>query len=427
MHRMHRSMQFALAAFAFAPAAGAGVIVVDDDLAPGVVFHNIQEAVDAAHDGDVVLIRDGTYSLHFRLNGKSVSLVADSGATVTIFNFLVDNETMGPTSGHNVVEAVGAGKRVALRGLRMRGLEVVNCAGTVWIEDCEIYGTSPALRIKNSERVHLLHSAVTGSNGFTDPAGYFSAPTGDAVEVLASRAAVFDSILNGGGGASATPTILGPGFASSGGDALFADGLSTLWVEASTAQGGKGGNGGSTGVGPCSAGAPGGDGLRLESATATLRAVNALGGVGGAPPSAPCTTGGTNPGPTGQPIVQNGGTLIQLPGGPKDMTLDSPVREQGSTTLALAGDPNDVAVLLFAAAPASGSWSGMGVGMLAAPQFIALVPLGATGSVSVPIALPALPPGFDAVELFAQSAFCAAGNGCFLSAGAELAVLDSQF
>ena len=53
--------RFAAVLFAFVPCAPAATIVVD--LAGGADFTSVQEAVDAARDGDTVLVRPGEYAL----------------------------------------------------------------------------------------------------------------------------------------------------------------------------------------------------------------------------------------------------------------------------------------------------------------------------------------------------------------------------
>ena len=59
------------------------VVVVDAAFGAGADFLEVQDAVDAASDGDVILIRTGNYD-HVTLNAKGVSLQADVDAVVRI-------------------------------------------------------------------------------------------------------------------------------------------------------------------------------------------------------------------------------------------------------------------------------------------------------------------------------------------------------
>ena len=73
----------ALALILLAPAAAAqgNVILVDDD--GGSSFTVLQDAVDAALEGDTILVKSGTYT-RLVIDGKSVSVVADADAKVLI-------------------------------------------------------------------------------------------------------------------------------------------------------------------------------------------------------------------------------------------------------------------------------------------------------------------------------------------------------
>src|SRR5688572_20931567 len=91
-----------LALAAFAPSADAGVTVV----APtGGEHASIADAVDAAPDGEIVLVRAGAYG-SFAIHGKSVHVVADAGALVEVH-------------GSVLVDLLPAGGTVTLQGLRI--------------------------------------------------------------------------------------------------------------------------------------------------------------------------------------------------------------------------------------------------------------------------------------------------------------------
>lgn len=120
------------------------VLVVDDTPGPGVQFSDIAPAVAAASDGDLILVKSGTYS-GFDIHHRSLSVVADIGAMVEIV-------------GRVQVSALAAANRALLRGLKVRsapelgggfldpnfdysaGLQLLNSTGVTWVEDCTIDG-----------------------------------------------------------------------------------------------------------------------------------------------------------------------------------------------------------------------------------------------------------------------------------------------
>ncbi|MFM7135104.1 MAG: hypothetical protein ACKO0W_12400, partial [Planctomycetota bacterium] len=70
----------ALAALAFAPAALAAEIRVPAD------HPTIQAAINAAVNGDTVIVSSGTYAEQIRFNGKAIELRSESGAANTIID-----------------------------------------------------------------------------------------------------------------------------------------------------------------------------------------------------------------------------------------------------------------------------------------------------------------------------------------------------
>src|SRR5262249_40423605 len=83
MRAMHslRALGAILASTFLATSALANVIVVN--AAGGGNFMDIQSGVSSAFDGDTILVKPGTYA-GFTINGKSVTVVADSGPAVNV-------------------------------------------------------------------------------------------------------------------------------------------------------------------------------------------------------------------------------------------------------------------------------------------------------------------------------------------------------
>lgn len=97
----------------------------------GTAFADVQAAVDAASDGDLILIRSGTYPA-FQAIDKAVSLLPALGASVTL-------------SGECRIEALSAGKLQLLGNL-----------------NCQTYSNSftPALLLRFNEGAVLLRNAT---------------------------------------------------------------------------------------------------------------------------------------------------------------------------------------------------------------------------------------------------------------------------
>lgn len=115
-----------------APFATAGQVwVVGPAPAP---YHDLQDTIILAQQGDVVLVRPGTYE-SIRMVGRSVTVVADNSLPVSL------------TGGMRVID-MAAGNTVVLSGLRSvaadiaslpesaAALYVRDCAGQVLAQDC---------------------------------------------------------------------------------------------------------------------------------------------------------------------------------------------------------------------------------------------------------------------------------------------------
>lgn len=145
-----RSTATALAALLLTTFAHSDVWIVD--ATGGGDFRDLQPAVDAAGDGDTLVVRDGVYSTFFAID-KGLSVVAERGATPEVL-------------GTVVVRDLSAGKEFVLSGLRVtaspssdlnlvNGLILFNDFGPVRIQDCLLTGTYGS--IGPAGRGALLH------------------------------------------------------------------------------------------------------------------------------------------------------------------------------------------------------------------------------------------------------------------------------
>src|SRR5688572_15695587 len=131
--------------------ARAGVITVG----PAGAHAAIQPAVDAALDGDTVLVAPGTYA-GFTVDGKHLQVVAAS-SPVTV-------------NGTVVLRNVAAGGSATLAGFVFPFLQLTTCAGSLRIQASTIgqmFGLAlpPTVTVDQCADVALTHCMVSGWSG----------------------------------------------------------------------------------------------------------------------------------------------------------------------------------------------------------------------------------------------------------------------
>ena len=318
-----------------ATATAQSVWVVDDDGGPGVDFTQISFAVNAAGEGDLVLVRDGTY-LNFVVNGKSITVVADRGAQP-----IINVYALIPIWVHDLAP----GQEVYLRGLRFVGtffhfsepfpapsILIEDCAGEVWVEDCLFKSLGPtgslgtAIDVNNCAGVNVTRCDITSN--LADVLAF-----GSAISSRDSTLAVYDSILRGGRG-------FRPYFNSNGaGHGLRVVG-GTIFVAGSVLQGGDGeallAGAGAT---------DGGDGLNVEGgAVVHVRDSSLAGGLGGTP------TAGGSAGSPGVPTELISGSVTPVVSDARSMVIDSPVRSGTEPIVqTFTGNPGDLVYIMYSA------------------------------------------------------------------------------
>ena len=222
----------ALAFLLAASASAQTVYVVAPMPGPGVFSTDIQPAIDAAVDGDLVLVKSGSYS-GFNITAKGISVVADAGASV-VANGLV------------FISNISATQFVLLQGLTTHGdttspaIILLNAPGPIWIESCNVTGGVRnasglvGVQISTCPSVVIERSVMTGGSGAAGGTTDQGAP---GLHVANSTVTVGDSLCIGGNGA---PTlVLGPnaGFGAAGLRVLAA---STVFASGTTFKGGNG-------------------------------------------------------------------------------------------------------------------------------------------------------------------------------------------
>lgn len=421
-------LPFALAA----PALAQGVVwVVDDDGGAGVDFSDIQPAVDAASDGDLVLVRNGDYTA-FVIDGKSLTVTAG----------LHDLVVLGV--GGCAVRNLGPGQQVTLRGLNtvvpsievnlIDGLVLENNQGPVWIENCLwqggicfpffcSLGGSAGVRATDCDSVMFAGTTLRGGETFD---GAITA--GHAVIAVNSNLSFYDCIVVGGLGFP-QPISANPVQGANGGHAIVLDN-SFFLASGTNFEGARGGDGAPPGpLGePCSDGGDGGSGVSTvgNASSYALLQSSLLAGAGGLPGGPACS-----PGTSGGAVDPLGGVPVEtvFPLAPHTLSISSPVPASQALIASLQGQAGNTLILLIAlvqdhvlALPFTG--------VLLVPATSLVLPLGVippTGFILFNLSSPGLPPGLDFLNLYLQMAWIAPDMTAGLGSGTQLSVLQPGF
>lgn len=390
----------ALAALLLAlPAAPQGQVhVVDATGGPGSEFTSIVDAIAAAAEGDVVLVRTGQYD-SVGIVAKSLIVVAERGAQVDCPSLFIHD--------------LPADHPVVVQGLsfmrfdeRVGSLELDEAP--IWLERCSfevIPGgfLTHSLEPVDCASVVLVRSQVLARGPLSGLSGIFT---------QRSRLHIYESHVES---QDSVPAIA----------AGIAAREAFLEVYGSTVKGPDGLDGRSS---SCD-GMDGGPAVRLLSG-GTSRLVTRddqlLGGAGGMPFDESC-----DPGADGAEVeILSSSTWQSLSGPVRSHEVDSPVREDESLHLRFSGAPGDRVWILVSSRPgiglASPFWEGE---FLLDPPYnmISLGTLPPSGVLQFPFPAPDLPAGVESRVVFAQAIFRDAVSGRFIASSPTVTViLDSS-
>jgi predicted outer membrane repeat protein len=257
------------------------------DVSGGGSFATIQAAVDAAHDGDVILVRSGSYGA-VTIDGKSVRLIADVNAQVSI-------------AGTLTVKNIPAAKSVVVAGIGVVGgmqyptslpaLALSNDLGCVRFQSCVLHGGTgvtgggcnpggvggAGAAIASSSRVSFSACQLFGGDGYGDTfVACLGGLGGSGGTMSASSVALYDCVVRAGNGGGVDSQVNYHG--GQGGEAwLVNDQL--LFASRTHFVGGSGGSG--------FFGGSGGDGLSVQTGASvelvscTFAGGNGVSGDGG--------------------------------------------------------------------------------------------------------------------------------------------------
>lgn len=373
-------------------------------------YATIQAAVDAAVDGDTLIIDPkGSYTEDVVIDNKALSLVAEYSFPL---NFL---------TGRILVQNLAAGKTFVLTGIRSQGatyqkgegLYLMNNPGSVRVEDCTLEGRdvlialgsdsdgSIGVKITNCPDAAFARCVITGGDGGDQFFGY---PAGDGAAGLSSAGStvtLYDCDLEGGRGGGADWGD-DPGDGDHGclcvSTSLFASGCHFAGGDAGSEPGGKDGRGG--------------NGLQVSGTARLLD--NTFEGGSGSPPGLPV-----------------GGNVIHyLDGTARHFHMPTPGGEENAVALTFEGMPGDLAALLFAHQPGSQFVPDFnGQLLLATTALPILVYLGAapSGTLYWEGFIPKQNPGFIASTAFIQSIFMDVTSDATLGPPRTLTLLGEAY
>ncbi len=332
----------ALASLLLSDAAHAEVRTVG--ALPADEYPTIQQAVNAANDGDVILVRDGDYP-SFVVDDKALAIFTrrpPGEAQVQVGTIRVRNLSAGKTLVLSGLSALGTTSDLPWEGA---GTYLVDCQGSLRFQACTLQGAdgygasplwvhdgSPGAQIENCTDVVFTECEIRG--GQSSPVYVNGQDTGGyGMRLVSSNVGVYGGMIRGGDGADADDLDAGFGGrgVSSSGSLLF---LSSTYV--------KGGDGGDADVEGF--GGWGGDGVSTSPNGQTYVVdVVPVPGYGGYAPG-PCGFVQYCSGEDGQPTV---GPFTDLGGSSRLADAFPPVRyDTEAITLATSGLAGD-RVLLF--------------------------------------------------------------------------------
>ena len=337
-----------LALLVLASASRAGNVLVVDG-AGGAGFTEIQPAVEAASEGDTILVKSGTYA-SFAVVNKSLSVVGDTGQVVRVDGVV---RVHGLASGKTVVIASLHAFGIPGTG-QAHGVYVANDAGSVRLEDCEFTGASgdlairrdgwDAARVDGCADVCLIRCTLLGGMGLDgdvfSPPPYFPGLAGVGLRAVASQVSLYECHVYGGSGRNGCN---GGGLdGGSGNHACLAEDSSILAMSC-TLIGGSGGDAGSCAcVGSYGGGAGNGTHLGGSGSTASMRQNTEAGGWTGDDLGGFCIQF-----PGFQVGARYGSVFTDFAPPARELLADLVAREGTPIHVTLSGSSQDLSVTLF--------------------------------------------------------------------------------
>jgi len=364
-------------------AAQGSLWIVDKSNGPGANFTEVQPAVDAATEGDAILVRPGSYS-GFTIDGRSLSVIGLPGAQAAEVD-----ETV-------TVQSLAAHQTVLVRGFEGYGLNITGNSGDVWIEDivpgqtgCQIPLTwPPALELCVRNFIVENSSSVTIARCEFVSWWVFVPGT---LNLKSSSVWMFDCLVD------FVDYSLKP--QPNGQAGIFQDG-GTLLLDQCQVFGGNGQAGYMDPYQPTGAGGPG---VQLQGgAQLTLRNATLVGGFGGWP-----MEGWQEPGDPGPPLLNDSGVVTTQTGPSRPLATLCPVLQGTTASFQIEAEGGELAFLLLGLGPDPRKFPGI-VGTLMPSDPLLILSLGSIppdGALDLSLFAPNFGPLLPALDIVAQVFF----------------------
>lgn len=410
-----------------APSSAAVLLVSPSQ--PG-AYPTLQSAVDAATEGDTVLVRPGIYV------GCEV---VDKALTIAM--------EVPPSSSNGIVGRISVRNLAAHKTVVLSRMKVINffasgafddAGAAVFIDHCDgavrlqaltllaAEGTAthvngyPAILVIDSTNVEMVAVTATGGVGYGLSCTFnFSIdgfPGGQALRFSGSNVVAHECTLKGGKGGDVCL------FGGDGGVGVL-DVSGYALLSGCTVTGGPGGNSddyfGPQGLIP----GDGGAAIQIVSGnTVDVVGSTLLGGVGGH------TLYGAAGAFGAQGPVKIGGGALQIAPYPARALFVTPVAKDDANTTLLLGGPSGESLFLFLSAQGGPLVPGpqlvpLALGTLVGPVDLGVMP--PSGSQSIVVGNPGLPPGIDGIGIHLQ-AVTSGPNGYALTGPAHLLLLSAS-
>jgi hypothetical protein len=321
------SLVLAMGLATMSTASASGIRIASNPPSQG--FTTMQAAIDAAQEGDVLLVQPGTYGSAV-LDGKSLSILAMPTGT--------------PHMGGLSVINIGSTQKVVVSGLTMDavttpGVSLSNDAGDVRFQNCVFHGGRtavngsqgtdyfglPGIDVQSSMRVVLSNCQSTGGNASAYD-GDNGQGGGSGILAQGSNVVLYEGTYHGGNGSDVT----NPG--GNGGDACHVN-TCGFFASGTTFIGGTAGRSDYIG---CTYGGAGGDGIDATNSQAQVLDVTLQPAGQGY-----STCGSAWFGPAGVPIRNTGGIVFTIPGTHRTLRTLAFASDASNTHITVTGQSGD--------------------------------------------------------------------------------------